>query len=231
MNGAGPGDNASPETQDKRHGAIQTTLGYAGMFYHARSGLYLTHYRAYDPRLGRWLSRDPIWESGGVNLYGCVGGDPVSFVDPYGLFGIGDLPDIPQPVVDYTAGFGDAASFGLTNLIREAMDANDAVDKCSIYYSVGSWTTAVLGAGRLTYAGLVKGYSQLASSGAAASAFRSQLRRVFGGGPSLRPPNLARYTTDDALRAAAGRTNPYANTYGLGTAGAGAYGGSRCNCN
>ena len=58
--GAGPGVSASPEAQDKRRGAIQTTLGYAGMFYHARSGLYLTHYRAYDPRLGRWLSRDPL---------------------------------------------------------------------------------------------------------------------------------------------------------------------------
>ena len=81
----GPGDSTSPEPQARRQGAIQSTLGYAGMFYHARSGLYLTHYRAYDPRLGRWLSRDPIWEAGGVNLYGYVGGDPISFIDPYGL--------------------------------------------------------------------------------------------------------------------------------------------------
>ena len=84
--GAVPDVSASPEPQDKRHAAIQSTLGYAGMFYHARSGLYLTHYRAYDPRLGRWLSRDPIWEAGGVNLYGYVGGDPVAGVDPLGLF-------------------------------------------------------------------------------------------------------------------------------------------------
>ena len=85
MNGAGPGDNVSPEAQDKRHGAIEATLGYAGMYYHARSGLYLTHFRAYDPRLGRWLSRDPIWEAGGVNLYGYVGGDPIGWVDSEGL--------------------------------------------------------------------------------------------------------------------------------------------------
>jgi RHS repeat-associated protein len=92
--GADPGVSASPESQDKRHGAIQTTLGYAGMFYHARSGLYLTHYRAYDPRLGRWLSRDPIWESGGINLYGYVGGDPVSQVDRDGRF-VFLLPLVP----------------------------------------------------------------------------------------------------------------------------------------
>lgn len=35
---------------------------FAGMFYHGTSGLYLTKYRAYDPRTARWLSRDRIGE-------------------------------------------------------------------------------------------------------------------------------------------------------------------------
>jgi RHS repeat-associated protein len=39
-----------------------TDLRYGGLFYHAQSGLYLATYRAYDPSLGRWLSRDPIPE-------------------------------------------------------------------------------------------------------------------------------------------------------------------------
>ncbi len=39
-----------------------TDFNYAGMFYNADSGLYLTQYRAYDPVVGRWLSRDPIGE-------------------------------------------------------------------------------------------------------------------------------------------------------------------------
>ncbi|GHT88234.1 hypothetical protein AGMMS49543_26110 [Betaproteobacteria bacterium] len=64
---------------------------YAGMQYHQQSGLYLTKYRAYDPRTGRWLSRDPIGEAGGLNLYGYVGGNPVSFVDPLGLVRWGDV--------------------------------------------------------------------------------------------------------------------------------------------
>ena len=93
--GADPDGRASAEPQAKHHGTIQSTLGYAGMFYHARSGLYLTHYRAYDPRLGRWLSRDPIWEAGGINLYGYVGGDPVGWVDPWGL-----APGDPYPTPD-----------------------------------------------------------------------------------------------------------------------------------
>lgn len=34
----------------------------------------------YDPVQGRWCSRDPIGEQGGVNLYGFVGNDGVDDV-------------------------------------------------------------------------------------------------------------------------------------------------------
>jgi RHS repeat-associated protein len=54
------------------------------MQFHAPSGLYLTKYRAYEPQSGRWLSRDPIEEAGGINLYTYVEGNPVSYVDPTG---------------------------------------------------------------------------------------------------------------------------------------------------
>jgi RHS repeat-associated protein len=47
--------------------------------------LYYTH-RYYDAANGRWLSRDPIGEEGGVNLYGMVQNDPVNRVDYLGLF-------------------------------------------------------------------------------------------------------------------------------------------------
>lgn len=33
---------------------------YAGYFYHQPSGLYITAHRFYNPKLGRWLNRDPI---------------------------------------------------------------------------------------------------------------------------------------------------------------------------
>ena len=39
----------------------------------------------YDPNVGRWLSRDPIMEEGGVNLYGFVGNNPLNGVDRLGL--------------------------------------------------------------------------------------------------------------------------------------------------
>jgi RHS repeat-associated protein len=43
-------------------------------------------YRVYSPRLGRWLSRDPIGEAGGRNLYAFAGNDPVNSQDVLGLF-------------------------------------------------------------------------------------------------------------------------------------------------
>jgi len=43
-------------------------------------------YRWYDPLTGRWPSRDPIEEAGGVNLYAFVRNDPTDLIDLRGLF-------------------------------------------------------------------------------------------------------------------------------------------------
>ena len=51
----------------------------------SETGLYYYLYRYYDPLTGRWPSRDPIKESGGVNLYGFVGNDGVNIIDLLGL--------------------------------------------------------------------------------------------------------------------------------------------------
>ncbi|MFD2257167.1 RHS repeat-associated core domain-containing protein, partial [Luteolibacter algae] len=56
-----------------------------GHHHHAKSGLVLTWYRAYDPVTATWLSPDPLGEAGGLNLYGYVGNDPVNYWDPFGL--------------------------------------------------------------------------------------------------------------------------------------------------
>jgi RHS repeat-associated protein len=58
---------------------------FSSQEYHQPSGLSLYLYRAYDPNLQRWLSRDPIGERGGANLYGFVGNSPQNYLDPLGL--------------------------------------------------------------------------------------------------------------------------------------------------
>ncbi len=46
-------------------------------------------YRYFDPLTGRWPSRDPIGESGGLNLYGFVGNMGPNKVDNLGLISVG----------------------------------------------------------------------------------------------------------------------------------------------
>lgn len=69
----------------KVSGGSEADFGYTGHYYHEKSGLHLAPYRAYDPDTARWLSRDPIEEEEGLNLYGYVFNDPVNGTDPLGL--------------------------------------------------------------------------------------------------------------------------------------------------
>ncbi len=48
-------------------------------------GIYDYGMRWYDPNFARWLTRDPIGVKGGLNLYGFVGNNPVSYYDLLGL--------------------------------------------------------------------------------------------------------------------------------------------------
>ena len=49
------------------------------------SSLVYYGYRYYQPNFARWLSRDPLGVSVGMNVYGFVGNNPLMFVDPLGL--------------------------------------------------------------------------------------------------------------------------------------------------
>jgi RHS repeat-associated protein len=66
-------------------GSNLATKQYAKMYMHQPSGLYLTEYRALDASTGGWLSRDPMGEDGGVDLYGYVADDPIDLTDILGL--------------------------------------------------------------------------------------------------------------------------------------------------
>jgi hypothetical protein len=60
----------------------------------------------------------------------------VNFSDPFGLC-ILNLP-CPQGFVDAVAGFGDAASFGLSGLIRRHTPGGDGVNYSSGMYTAGA---------------------------------------------------------------------------------------------
>lgn len=87
------------------------------------TGLLYYGYRYYNPETGRWLSRDPIAERGGMNLYGMSQNNPMDYYDFLGLekrkcrftiaAGHGLPPDQTSEVKDFldsvlrTGGCGD----------------------------------------------------------------------------------------------------------------------------
>jgi RHS repeat-associated protein len=76
--------------------------------FHANSGLYYYGYRFYEPRFQKWLSRDPIGECGGVNLYRYAGNDPLQVIDPFGLAWYDDVADWWAERVAFSKNYLDA---------------------------------------------------------------------------------------------------------------------------
>ncbi|MFN4287535.1 MAG: RHS repeat-associated core domain-containing protein [Brevundimonas sp.] len=66
-------------------GAGGGVFGYTGRQYDAETGLYQYRARYYHPRLGQFLSTDPIGTRDDPNLTLYVLGDPVNHTDPSGL--------------------------------------------------------------------------------------------------------------------------------------------------
>ena len=65
---------------------------FQGREWSAVTGLINFRYRWYDPVTGRWISKDPIGLSGGLNLYLLSENSPINTCDPIGLARIGIRP-------------------------------------------------------------------------------------------------------------------------------------------
>lgn len=48
-----------------------------------------------------------------------------------------NAPAMPQGVVDFTAGWGDSVSMGITSYARENLGSTSHVNKCAFGYSAG----------------------------------------------------------------------------------------------
>ncbi|MBT2337346.1 RHS repeat protein [Variovorax paradoxus] len=66
---------------------VKFNLRYPGQYADEESGLFYNGFRTYDPRVGRYTQGDPIGLDGGWNRFGYVGGNPLSYSDPKGLYG------------------------------------------------------------------------------------------------------------------------------------------------
>ena len=140
--------------------AASNAYRYSTKELHSFSGLYDYGFRFYSPGLGRWINRDPIGESGGLNLYAFGPNSPVNGFDPYGM-------DWVDNTSNFFAGAGDNLSFGATGRIRQWMGTDDVVDRCSGWYGGGQAAGTGLGLamGGAGAAGAVKGAAGAVKSG------------------------------------------------------------------
>jgi len=64
---------------------VKFNFRFAGQYADPETGLNYNLFRYYDPKVGRYITADPIGMSGGINLYAYVSANPLLFIDLNGL--------------------------------------------------------------------------------------------------------------------------------------------------
>jgi RHS repeat-associated protein len=75
--------------QTKLSGDLDSDFGFTAFGIEKTLCLDLTYFRVYDPEKGRWLTRDPMGENVGFNLYGYVDNNTIKYTDSLGLVASG----------------------------------------------------------------------------------------------------------------------------------------------
>ena len=105
----------TPNSPDFKH-------RFSTQYYDTETGLIYHKKRYYSPPLNRFISRDPIVERGGLNLYGFCGNDPINKWDYLGM--MRNLEYKPVMAAIYLSTSGHALDTGSMMGLLSGMDAN-----------------------------------------------------------------------------------------------------------
>jgi RHS repeat-associated protein len=78
-----------PDENPSALGAFDFPLRFPGQYFDGETNLAYNWHRDYDAALGRYVQSDPIGLSGGLNTYSYAFRNPLTNVDPEGLFAAG----------------------------------------------------------------------------------------------------------------------------------------------
>ncbi|MBI3546205.1 MAG: RHS repeat protein [Gammaproteobacteria bacterium] len=83
--GSAFGDTSPNEDVEGDGRRTVINVRFSGQYYDAETGLHYNWNRYYDPKLGRYITSDPIGLDAGLNTYVYVDSNPLGWIDPKGL--------------------------------------------------------------------------------------------------------------------------------------------------